>query len=90
MTTVPDAHGTRKNDVQCVDWEGTEQGASPLIATGAEDGSVRVWDNRRLDGNKSFLASWTHHKGGIIRLEWNPLAKVGQHKHKSDQSSHGD
>lgn len=78
MTKVIDAHGGGGNDVQCVDWEGNEHGSTHFIATGAEDGSVRVWDLRRLEGNKSHLASWTQHKGGIIRLEWNPHAKVGQ------------
>jgi WD40 repeat protein len=36
---------------------------------------VRVWDLRRMGSNKSFLCSWTQHKGGIIRLEWNPHAR---------------
>lgn len=75
VKTIVDAHGSRKNDVQCVDWEGNENSSSHMIATGAEDGSVRVWDLRRLDSNKSFLCSWSQHKAGIIRLEWNPHAR---------------
>jgi WD40 repeat protein len=75
VTTILNAHGASNNDVQCVDWEGNEHGSSHMIATGAQDGSVRVWDLRRMESNKSFLCSWTQHTGGIIRLEWNPHAR---------------
>ncbi|GAX75310.1 hypothetical protein CEUSTIGMA_g2755.t1 [Chlamydomonas eustigma] len=74
---IPEAHG-KGQDVQCVDWD--SQGH--LVATGAQDGSVRIWDLRRL-GSGSFsqlpaqacMAVFRVHTGAIIRLEWHPLER---------------
>ena len=48
--SVRAAHGPDAPDVQCVDWSRFEQGAGApgQIATGAESGTVRAWDPRKL------------------------------------------
>ena len=48
--SVRAAHGPDAPDVQCVDWSRFEQGAGApgQLATGAESGTVRAWDPRKL------------------------------------------
>ncbi|KAG1670180.1 hypothetical protein FOA52_000892 [Chlamydomonas sp. UWO 241] len=68
-STISDAHG-RNQDIQCVDWEAT---SGHMLATGAMDGSLRVWDVRRMGAPEDCLTSFSgQHAGGIIRLEWHP------------------
>jgi len=50
---VSDAHGPSA-DVHCVDWSGLRD---HLVATGAADGSVRVWDVRALSSALSGPAA---------------------------------
>ena len=60
-----------------------------LVATGAEDGSVRIWDMRKMTGKSSSsdkasasaspagcVATFRVHSGAIIRLEWHPTERV--------------
>ncbi|KAG1673556.1 hypothetical protein FOA52_003856 [Chlamydomonas sp. UWO 241] len=75
VQTVKDAHG-KGHDIQCVDWDGHAGNAGNLIATGAADGSLRIWDVRKLGSNKDAFAVFTGvHTGGIIRLEWHPTER---------------
>lgn len=41
--------------------------------TGAADGSLKVWDKRKLgaDGG-SALFTFAHHTGAVLRAEWSP------------------
>eukprot|EP00195_Chlamydomonas_chlamydogama_P006777 CAMPEP_0202905910 /NCGR_PEP_ID=MMETSP1392-20130828/36561_1 /ASSEMBLY_ACC=CAM_ASM_000868 /TAXON_ID=225041 /ORGANISM="Chlamydomonas chlamydogama, Strain SAG 11-48b" /LENGTH=458 /DNA_ID=CAMNT_0049594215 /DNA_START=185 /DNA_END=1558 /DNA_ORIENTATION=+ len=81
-TTIKDAHG-KGLDIQCVDWD-VQTGY--MVATGAQDGSLRIWDLRSMGGSSSkHLASFKVHTGGVIRLEWHPhhrgiLASGGEDK----------
>uniref|UniRef100_A0A7R9Z3I7 Histone-binding protein RBBP4 N-terminal domain-containing protein n=1 Tax=Chlamydomonas euryale TaxID=1486919 RepID=A0A7R9Z3I7_9CHLO len=66
---VCDAHG-RNQDIQVVDWCGLD-GLS--VATGAMDGSLKVWDVRRMSRPCDAVAAFSgQHAGGIIRIEWHP------------------
>ena len=42
---------------------------------GAADGSLKVWDKRKLgpDGG-SALFTFNHHTGAVLRAEWSPSA----------------
>lgn len=45
----------------------------PLPTTGASDGSVRVWDRRRMGGvGAQSLHSFGLHTGAVMRVEWSP------------------
>jgi histone-binding protein RBBP4 len=61
---VPRAHGER--DIHCVDWSALRP---QQLATGAQDGGVRVWDRRNLGGP---LYVFNHHANAVMNLEWNP------------------
>ncbi|KAL6755216.1 WD40 repeat-like protein [Haematococcus lacustris] len=74
------AHGAK--DVQCVDWSSL---AEHCVATGAQDGSVKVWDTRALRKPDDTLVTLRTHSDAIIRLEWSPhcrgiLASGGEDK----------
>jgi histone-binding protein RBBP4 len=64
VNRVPRAHGER--EIYCCDWSELRP---TLVATGAEDGGVRVWDKRNLGG---ALHSLTHHTRRVTSLEWSP------------------
>ena len=64
VTRVGLAHG--KTDVHCCDWSPLR---THLLATGAADGGVRVWDRRRL---QSAALTLTHHNGAVTNVEWSP------------------
>ena len=44
-----------------------------MCCTGAADGSLKVWDKRKLgaDGG-SALFTFAHHTGAVLRAEWSP------------------
>ncbi|KAK9838348.1 hypothetical protein WJX81_006464 [Elliptochloris bilobata] len=62
---VPDAHGPA-HDLHCVDWSALQP---HLVATGAADGSVRVWDKRELARPLHIFAV---HVKPTMRMEWSP------------------
>lgn len=63
-TTVPKAHG--ESDLHTVDWNRQQ----PLhLATGAADGSVKVWDAR---ATSEPLFSFEFHNGAVMHVEWCP------------------
>ena len=43
---------------------------------GAADGSLKVWDKRKLaaDGGGHALFTFNHHTGAVLRAEWSPTA----------------
>uniref|UniRef100_A0A7S3VQR3 Histone-binding protein RBBP4-like N-terminal domain-containing protein n=1 Tax=Dunaliella tertiolecta TaxID=3047 RepID=A0A7S3VQR3_DUNTE len=67
---MKEAHGPK--DIQCVDWSPL---AEHCVATGAQDGSIKVWDTRALRGPDHTICSLRSHTDAIIRLEWHPQAK---------------
>ncbi|KAK9843200.1 hypothetical protein WJX74_008572 [Apatococcus lobatus] len=73
-TKIAGAHG--KEDLHCVDWNPLNP---DLLATGAADGSLKVWDRRKLSSASAesppeALFSCQHHSAPIMRLEWSPTA----------------
>lgn len=63
-TTVSGAHGD--SDLHTVDWNRCQ----PLhIATGAADGSVKVWDAR---ATSEPLFVFAFHEGAVMHVEWCP------------------
>ncbi|KAL3137237.1 hypothetical protein ABBQ32_006786 [Trebouxia sp. C0010 RCD-2024] len=65
------AHG--ESDLHVVDWSALRP---ELVATGAADGSLKVWDKRKLaaDGGGHALFTFNHHTGAVLRAEWSPSA----------------
>eukprot|EP00798_Chlamydomonas_sp_ICE-L_P030922 gene30922-35977_t len=68
VSSIELAHG-KGQDIQCVDWDST---TGHLVATGAQDGSLRIWDARKVATSKECVACFRVHTGGVIRLEWHP------------------
>ena len=70
VSAIANAH---ESDVQCVDWSVCN---SDYILTGAADGSVKVFDRRKLGGSSvsSYreVKSLHHHRAAILQVEWNP------------------
>ncbi|KAK9855790.1 hypothetical protein WJX84_011228 [Apatococcus fuscideae] len=70
-TKIDGAHGEK--DLHCVDWNPLN---TDLLATGAADGSLKVWDRRKLSSSSApeAIFSCQHHSEPIMRLEWSPTA----------------
>ncbi|KAK9818074.1 hypothetical protein WJX72_006679 [[Myrmecia] bisecta] len=69
--SVANAHEAG-SDLHCIDWSALRP---ELLATGSADGSLKVWDRRKLDGPASALFAWKkHHKAPVMRVEWSPTA----------------
>lgn len=51
------------------------------LSVGAADGSLKVWDKRKLaaDGGGHALFTFNHHTGAVLRAEWSPSAP-GEHE----------
>ncbi|WIA34025.1 hypothetical protein OEZ86_012406 [Tetradesmus obliquus] len=71
VQAVEKAHGSC--DVHTVDWSGLQE---HLIVTGAADGSLKVWDRRKLPANGAApdgtLHTFAYHSEAIMRVEWHP------------------
>jgi histone-binding protein RBBP4 len=83
VAVVGEAHGRHDNkgratiDIHTLDWSAVQE---HLVATGAADGSLRVWDRRKLgaggEGGSAPLKAFTFHRDAIMRVEWHPTASV--------------
>ena len=67
---VSHAHG--EVDLHCVDWSRDGN----YIATGAADGTLKVWDRRMLTSPNACAFSFSFHKKAIMRVEWDPFNEV--------------
>lgn len=63
MITTEKAH---ESDVNVIDWNRNE----PFIASGGDDGYMKVWDLRVLSRGDP-VAVFKHHKGPITSVEWH-------------------
>eukprot|EP00879_Flechtneria_rotunda_P023159 GHRR01024485.1.p1 GENE.GHRR01024485.1~~GHRR01024485.1.p1 ORF type:complete len:209 (+),score=74.26 GHRR01024485.1:1872-2498(+) len=74
IAAIDKAHGNC--DVHTVDWSALQD---HLLATGAADGSLKVWDKRKLPLNGSTaggsLHTFVYHTDAIMRVEWHPTEK---------------
>lgn len=64
MLTAENAHDS---DVNVISWNKTE----PFIASGGDDGVLKVWDLRHFQSNKP-IATFKHHTNHITTVQWNP------------------
>lgn len=79
--TLAAAHGPGVN-VMCVDWSALDEN---MVVTGASDGSLRVWDRRRMGSPAEAVTRLQHYGPGgsasgsnardIIHVEWHPTDK---------------
>lgn len=65
VLSVVDAHGSY-SDLHTVDWSGLQQNH---LATGASNGTVRVWDTRKLTDP---LKAFQQHSQPVLKVEWCP------------------
>ena len=63
--SVDEAHGL---DVNVMSWNAL---VNYLVATGADDGSFRIWDLRMLQSAKP-VALFRWHKQAVASIEWSP------------------
>lgn len=73
-----DAHGT--HDLHTVDWSGLRD---DLLATGAADGTLKIWDRRKLGPKDTALFTFDLHTEALMHVEWCPhrpgvLASCGE------------
>ncbi|GFR43307.1 hypothetical protein Agub_g4373, partial [Astrephomene gubernaculifera] len=72
---VEAAHGAGVN-VLCVDWSSLDDN---MVVTGAQDGSLHVWDRRRMSAAADRIAAFDAHRNSeqreIIHVEWHPSAR---------------
>lgn len=65
--SLEEVHAT---DVNVLSWN---RHVAYLLASGADDGSFKVWDLRTVgSGSASPLAHFTYHKAAVTSLEWAP------------------
>lgn len=62
------------SDVNVMSWN---RMANCMLATGADDGSLRIWDLRNFSGtgvggatSTKFVANFTFHRGPVTSVEW--------------------
>ena len=60
------AHET---DVNVISWN---QSTAYMLASGGDDGTLRVWDLRQFGPTAAPVASFSHHRGPITSVEWCP------------------
>ena len=65
---VRDAHG-KKKDVHCCDWSAL---TPTRLVTGAQDGSVHVWDTRKME---TPVFEFRHHTQAVMNVAWSPHSK---------------
>jgi ribosome assembly protein RRB1 len=63
MLKVDNSH---ESDVNVIDWNANE----PFIASGGDDGFLKVWDLRQLDKGQP-VATFKHHTGPVTSVEWH-------------------
>ncbi|KAF8066179.1 D-cysteine desulfhydrase 1 [Scenedesmus sp. PABB004] len=72
VAAIRDAHGAG-SDVHTVDWSRVQD---HLVVTGAADGSLKVWDRRKLPASGAepggAVHVFTYHSDAIMRAEWHP------------------
>ena len=64
MLTVSNAHD---RDINVIDWNKNE----PFIASGGDDGMLKIWDLRMFDKGQP-VAVFKHHTQPITSVEWHP------------------
>ena len=48
--------------------------ANCMVATGADDGSLRIWDLRNFnESNPQFVANFTFHRAPVTSVDWAPF-----------------
>ena len=61
--TVPNSH---ESDVNVIDWNANE----PFIASGGDDGYLKIWDLRQLEKGQP-VAAFKHHAAPVTSVEWH-------------------
>ena len=64
MLTAKAAHDS---DVNVIDWNKNE----PFLASGGDDGYLKVWDLRVFDKGQP-VAAFKHHTAPVTSVEWHP------------------
>jgi histone-binding protein RBBP4 len=83
-TRVAQAHGA--HDLHTVDWCGLRD---YMVATGAADGTIKVWDTRQLGGpNPPALHTFSMHTEAVMRVEWSPHRAGGLASSGEDRLVH--
>lgn len=62
---------THDSDVNVMSWNRL---ANCMVATGADDGSLRIWDLRNFsETNPQFIANFTFHRDAVTSVDWAPF-----------------
>jgi len=62
---------THDSDVNVLSWNRL---ANSMVATGADDGSLRIWDLRNFnETNAQFVANFTFHRAAVTSVDWAPF-----------------
>lgn len=62
---------THDADVNVMSWNRL---ANCMVATGADDGSLRIWDLRNFsETNPQFIANFTFHRDAVTSVDWAPF-----------------
>ena len=56
------------DDVNVISWSPL---ATPMLASGGDDGRLRVWDLRSFSDG-AFVANFAHHRAPITSVGWSP------------------
>mmetsp|Transcript_6765 Transcript_6765/g.19508 ORF Transcript_6765/g.19508 Transcript_6765/m.19508 type:complete len:559 (-) Transcript_6765:257-1933(-) len=84
-TKVENAHGG-DHDLHTVDWCRLRE---HMLATGAADGTVKIWDQRTLGGNRATaLHTFAVHTEAVMHVEWCPHRAGGLASSGEDRLVH--